>query len=146
MSQQEIVLKVFEFIVLLFALSFHEAAHAWVASRLGDPTARMLGRVTLNPMKHIDPFGTIVLPLLGLFGGGVLFGWAKPTPVTGRNFKNYKRDDTLVTLAGPMSNLILAVGSLVLLLVVERFAPLGRECVIGVIRGILDPELMAAAP
>ena len=138
--------KVFEFIVLLFALSFHEAAHAWVASRLGDPTARMLGRVTLNPMKHIDPFGTIVLPLLGLFGGGVLFGWAKPTPVTGRNFKNYKRDDTLVTLAGPMSNLILAVGSLVLLLVVERFAPLGRECVIGVIRGILDPDLMAAAP
>jgi Zn-dependent protease len=138
--------KVFEFIVLLFALSFHEAAHAWTASRLGDPTARMLGRVTLNPMKHIDPFGTIFLPLLALFGGGLLFGWAKPTPVTGRNFRNYKRDDTLVTLAGPASNLLLAVASLVFLLLLERFAPLGRECVIGVLSGALNPDLMSAAP
>ena len=83
--------KIFEFIVLLFALSFHEAAHGWTASRLGDPTARMLGRVTLNPAKHIDLFGTILLPLITLFtpifGGGLLFGWAKPTPVTGRNFR-----------------------------------------------------------
>jgi Zn-dependent protease len=138
--------KVFEFIVLLFALSFHEAAHAWTASRLGDPTARMLGRVTLNPMKHIDPLGTVFLPLLALFGGGMLFGWAKPTPVTGRNFRNYKRDDTLVTLAGPMSNLLLAVASLALLLLLEHFAPLGRECVMGVLRGALNPDLIEAAP
>ena len=79
--------KIFEFIVLLFALSFHEAAHGWTASRLGDQTARMLGRVTLNPVKHIDPLGTIIFPLITLFtplfgGGGLLFGWAKPTPVT----------------------------------------------------------------
>ncbi len=138
--------KIFEFIVLLFALSFHEAAHAWTASRLGDPTARMLGRVTLNPLKHIDPFGTIFLPLLGLFGGGLLFGWAKPTPVTGRNFRNYKRDDTLVTLAGPISNLLLAVGSLIALLLLKRFAPFGLQCVAGVVQGALDPDLMAAAP
>ena len=92
----------------------------------------MLGRVTLNPAKHIDPFGTILLPLITLFtpffGGGLLFGWAKPTPVDSRNFKNYKRDDILVTLAGPASNLLLAIGSFFVLLLMERFAPLGREC------------------
>src|ERR1700759_5813501 len=126
----QFAVKIFEFIVLLFALSFHEAAHGWTASRLGDPTARMLGRVTLNPAKHIDPFGTILLPLITLFtplfgGGGLLFGWAKPTPVTGRNFKNYKRDDILVTLAGPASNLLLATGALVLLLIIKHAVPGG---------------------
>ncbi len=145
-----IVLKVFEFIVLLFALSCHEAAHAWTASRLGDPTARMLGRVTLNPAKHIDPFGTLILPLITLFtpifGGGILFGWAKPTPVTGRNFRHYKRDDTLVTLAGPASNLLLAILSLVALLLMERFVPAGRACVLAVATGRLGPDLMSAAP
>lgn len=142
-------LKIFEFIVLLFALSFHEAAHAWMASRLGDPTARMLGRVTLNPVKHIDPLGTIIFPLLALFsplGRGLLFGWAKPTPVTGRNFKNYKRDDTLVTLAGPASNLLLAIGSFVVLLLLQRFAPLGRDCVQGFATGGINPDLMSTAP
>jgi Zn-dependent protease len=141
-------LKVFEFIVLLFALSFHEAAHAWTASRLGDQTARMLGRVTLNPAKHIDPFGTIILPLMTLFVpmfGGILFGWAKPTPVTGRNFRNYKRDDTLVTLAGPASNLLLAILSLLALLLIERFVPAGRACVTAVLGGTWE-ELMATAP
>ncbi len=143
-------LKIFEFIVLLFALSFHEAAHAWTASRLGDQTARMLGRVTLNPTKHIDPFGTIILPLITLFtpifGGGLLFGWAKPTPVTGRNFKNYTRDDILVTLAGPASNLLLAIASFIALLVMERFVPQGRACVMGIAGMGIDPELMCAAP
>jgi Zn-dependent protease len=143
--------KIFEFIVLLFALSFHEAAHGWTASRLGDPTARMLGRVTLNPAKHIDPFGTILLPLITLFtplfgGGGLLFGWAKPTPVTGRNFRNYKRDDMLVTLAGPASNLLLAIGSFVVLLLMERFAPQGREVLQGLLTGAIDPNLMSTAP
>jgi Zn-dependent protease len=141
--------KIFEFIVLLFALSFHEAAHAWTASRLGDQTARMLGRVTLNPAKHIDPFGTIIFPLIALFspifGGGLIFGWAKPTPVTGRNFQNYKRDDMLVTLAGPASNLLLALGSLVVLLLIERFVPLGREILHGMLTGMLDPGLVSAA-
>jgi Zn-dependent protease len=142
--------KIFEFIVLLFALSFHEAAHAWTASRLGDQTARMLGRVTLNPAKHIDPFGTIVFPLIALFapifGGGLLFGWAKPTPVTGRNFQNYKRDDMLVTLAGPASNVLLAIGSFLVLLLMEWFVPLGREVLHGLLTGALNPDLLSTAP
>lgn len=144
-----IALKVFEFIVLLFALSCHEAAHAWTASRLGDPTARMLGRVTLNPAKHIDPFGTLLLPLITLFApgfGGILFGWAKPTPVTSRNFRNYKRDDTLVTLAGPLSNLLLAILSMVVLLLLAHFVPMGRACVLAVSGMGISDELMAAAP
>ena len=142
--------KIFEFIVLLFALSCHEAAHAWTASRLGDQTARMLGRVTLNPVKHIDPFGTIVFPLIALFspifGGGLLFGWAKPTPVTGRNFQNYKRDDMLVTLAGPASNLLLAIGSFIVLLLIKWYAPLGREILRGLLTSTLDPSLISMAP
>ena len=128
MSQQEIVLKLFEFILLLFALSLHEASHAWTASRLGDPTARMLGRVTLNPIKHIDLFGTIILPLIMLFlpgFGQFLIGWAKPTPVTGRNFKYFKRVDMLVTLAGPTSNLLIAILSTILLVLIAKFAPQG---------------------
>ena len=99
---QDIVIKLFQFAILLFALSLHEASHAWMASRLGDQTARMLGRVTLNPVKHIDPVGTILIPLAMLFMPGFgrfLIGWAKPTPVNTRNFKNLRRDDILTTLA-----------------------------------------------
>ncbi len=141
--------KVFEFIVLLFALSFHEAAHAWTASRLGDPTARMLGRITLNPIKHIDLLGTIILPLMFLFTpgfGGLLFGWAKPTPVTTRNFKNFKRDDTLTTLAGPASNVLLAIASLIVLIFIEKFTPTGHACVRAVAGFGMDPQLMQSSP
>ena len=105
MSQQEIVIKIFQFAILVFALSLHESAHAWMASRLGDQTARMLGRVTLNPIKHIDPIGTILIPLVMLFlpgYGRFLIGWARPTPVNTRNFKRVTRDDILTTLAGPI--------------------------------------------
>ncbi|MDP2690148.1 MAG: site-2 protease family protein [Deltaproteobacteria bacterium] len=87
---------------ILLALTVHECAHAWTAYRLGDPTAKMLGRVTLNPIKHLDPVGTIML----FFSG--LFGWAKPVPVNPRNFKNISRDLMWVSLAGPLSNLALA--------------------------------------
>ncbi|MGB9146109.1 MAG: site-2 protease family protein, partial [Acidobacteriaceae bacterium] len=88
MDQSHIILAIFEFAVLLFSLSVHEAAHAWTANRLGDPTARMLGRITLNPIRHIDLFGTIILPaIMLLINPGFLFGWAKPTPVTTSNFK-----------------------------------------------------------
>lgn len=111
---------IFQFVVLIFAFSIHEAAHAWMASRLGDQTARMLGRVTLNPIKHIDPFGSIIFPLIGAFYGGFIVGWAKPTPVTPRNFKNYMRDDILVTIAGPISNLLLAFVSLIILIAAKR--------------------------
>jgi len=99
------------YIVLLFSLSFHEAAHAWTASRMGDETARQEGRITLNPLVHIDPFGTVVIPLLQIFVGGIPFlGWAKPTPVQPKNFRAglLERGHVLVWGAGPASNLLLA--------------------------------------
>jgi Zn-dependent protease len=115
-----VVVIFFEIVVLILAFSVHECAHAWTAWRLGDPTARMLGRVTLNPLKHLDPIGSVVFPLISLVYGGFLIGWAKPTPVTGRNFKNYRRDDILVTLAGPASNLLSASIALILLVVIKH--------------------------
>ncbi len=94
---------------LLFAIVIHEVAHGWVAKQLGDPTAKMLGRLTLNPIKHIDPIGTIVVPLILLVMGGFIFGWAKPVPVTWENLKNPKRDMALVAVAGPAANLLMAL-------------------------------------
>jgi Zn-dependent protease len=117
---QQVVLILFQVVALILAFSVHECAHAWTAWRLGDPTAKMLGRVTLNPLKHLDPFGSVLFPLIGLVYGGMLFGWAKPTPVTPRNFKNYKRDDILVTLAGPASNILSATVALILLVVLKH--------------------------
>jgi Zn-dependent protease len=120
MSQQEFVLILFQVVVLVLAFSVHESAHAYVAMRLGDPTAYMLGRVTLNPMKHLDPLGSVLVPLISLVYGGWLIGWAKPCPVTTRNFRNYKRDDILVSLAGPASNLAMATLALTLLIVLKH--------------------------
>ncbi len=94
---------------LLFAITVHEAAHGWAANRLGDPTARMLGRLSLNPIKHIDPLGTIVVPLAMVLMGGVIFGWAKPVPVTVENLRRRDKDMALVALAGPMANLVMAL-------------------------------------
>ncbi len=105
----------FQLIAFLFAISIHESAHAWMASRCGDPTARMLGRITLNPLRHIDPVGTILLPAIALFTGFPMIGWAKPTPVDPRNFRNPVRDDILTSVAGPASNFLVVVGSVVLL-------------------------------
>lgn len=93
---------------VLFAITVHEVAHGWMASKLGDTTAKMLGRLTLNPFKHIDLIGTIILPILLLFIGGFIFGWAKPVPVTWQNLKHPKRDMAFVALAGPMANFIMA--------------------------------------
>jgi len=95
-------------IPILFAITVHEVAHGWVANRLGDPTARMLGRLTLNPIKHIDPIGTILVPGVLLLLGGFVFGWAKPVPITWQNLKNPRRDVALVAIAGPMANLMMA--------------------------------------
>jgi Zn-dependent protease len=120
-----VVVIFFEIVVLILAFSVHECAHAWAAMRLGDPTAMMMGRVTLNPLKHLDPVGSVLFPLISLVYGGFLVGWAKPTPVTGRNFKNYKRDDILVTLAGPASNLLSATIALILLIVLKHLLPAG---------------------
>jgi Zn-dependent protease len=94
---------------VLFAITVHEVAHGWVAKHLGDPTAEMLGRLTLNPLKHIDPLGTILVPTLLLFLGGFIFGWAKPVPVTYENLHHPKRDMALVAAAGPLANLLMAL-------------------------------------
>ena len=94
---------------VLFAITVHEAAHGWVAYRLGDPTAKELGRLTFNPIPHIDPVGTVILPAVLLLLGGIVFGWAKPVPVDPRRLKNMRRDMALVAVAGPGANLIMAV-------------------------------------
>jgi len=120
---------VFRLIVFLFAISFHESAHAWMANRCGDPTARMLGRITLNPLKHIDPFGTVVLPLIALFTGIPVLGWAKPTPVDPRNFKNYLVDDILTSVVGPLSNFIVAAGAVLVLAAIAFTSAMGRSIV-----------------
>lgn len=97
-------------IPVLLAITLHEAAHGWVASKLGDKTAEMLGRVTLNPLKHVDLVGTIIVPIALLVLGGFVFGWAKAVPVNARNFKNPARDMAWVAVAGPLSNLVMAIG------------------------------------
>lgn len=133
-----LVIAVFKFALLLFSLSFHECAHAWTASRLGDQTARMQGRVTLNPMYHIDPVGTLLFPAIAIFGhfiglrylSGMLIGWAKPTPVISRNFRKIRRDENLVTLAGPASNLLLALVAFVAMVVAAEILPDGRKIVL----------------
>ncbi len=93
----------------LFAITAHEAAHGWTASRLGDRTALMLGRVTLNPFRHIDPVGTLVVPLATWLLTGFVFGWAKPVPIDWRNLRSPRRDTGLVALAGPLANGLMAV-------------------------------------
>lgn len=119
----------FEIIVFLFAISVHESAHAWTASQHGDPTARMLGRVSLNPIRHIDPMGTIFLPLLAVIMHFPMFGWAKPTPVDPRNFKNPVRDDILTSIAGPISNFLIASGATIGMALIALSSPLGRDLV-----------------
>jgi Zn-dependent protease len=103
------------FVVLLFSLTVHETAHAWTADRLGDPTARLLGRVSLNPIVHADPIGTILFPLLALVSGAPLIGWAKPVPVDARRLGNPRRDFVLVAAAGPASNLLMAFAAALVL-------------------------------
>jgi Zn-dependent protease len=95
--------------VLIFSIVVHEVAHAYVARMQGDNTAYMLGRITLNPIPHMDPLGSVLLPGIMALTGGPILGWAKPVPVNARNFRNYKRGDILVSLAGVASNLVLAV-------------------------------------
>ena len=94
----------------IFAITLHEVAHGWAARQLGDPTAYMLGRLTLNPIKHVDPVGTVAVPLVMLLlsGGAMAFGWAKPVPVAFRNLRNPKRDMVLVAAAGPGANFAMA--------------------------------------
>jgi Zn-dependent protease len=127
----DVVQILFQIIAFLFAISVHESAHAWMANRCGDPTARMLGRITLNPIKHIDPVGTILLPAIAMISHFPVIGWAKPTPVDSRHFKNPVRDDILTSLAGPASNLLVASGSVVGLAIIANTSQLGRALVHG---------------
>ena len=105
--------------VLLISLTIHEAAHAWTADRLGDPTARLLGRVSLNPIVHIDLIGTVLLPLIAAVSHVPLIGWAKPVPVNTRNLRQPRRDFMIVAAAGPISNLLQAVAAAIALRAVE---------------------------
>ena len=125
----------FQLIAFLFAISIHESAHAWMANRRGDPTARMLGRVSLNPIRHIDPVGTVLLPLIAMLTHLPVIGWAKPTPVDPRNFKNPVLDDILTAVVGPVSNFIVAAAATILLAMISLIAPNGRMIVQGALGG-----------
>src|SRR3954471_5858168 len=109
----------FQIIAFIFAISVHESAHAWMANRRGDPTARMLGRITLNPIKHIDPVGTVLLPLVAAFQNIPILVGAKPTPVDPRNFRRPVLDDILTSVVGPISNLVVASGATIFLLLIK---------------------------
>ena len=111
------------FLILLASLSVHEAAHAWAANKLGDPTARLLGRLTLNPLAHIDWIGTVAFPIILALSNLPVFGWAKPVPVDMRNLQSPRRDFALVALAGPVSNVVLAAGFILLLQAQGGFVP-----------------------
>jgi Zn-dependent protease len=124
------VLVLFQAVVLLFSFGVHESVHAWAAMRLGDPTAFMLGRITLNPAKNIDPWGSIVMPAVSFLFGGVLVGWGKPVPVTLRNFRKVKRDDVLSTAAGLFSHLFLAATALVILVLLKHSHGVGAGAVV----------------
>lgn len=103
------------FVPIVIAITFHEVAHGYAAYRMGDKTAKMLGRLTLDPLKHVDPVGTIILPIILYATGAPVFGWAKPVPVNPMNFKNPRRDMALCAAAGPATNLVLAFVSVLIL-------------------------------
>jgi Zn-dependent protease len=109
--------------VILFAITIHEASHGWAAMKMGDPTAQALGRVTLNPIAHIDLFGTILVPILLVVMGAPAFGWAKPVPVNPYNLKNPRRDNLWISFAGPAANLVTSALSLVFILLLKSFVP-----------------------
>jgi Zn-dependent protease len=131
---------VFKLIAFLFAISVHESAHAWMANMRGDPTARMLGRISLNPIKHIDPVGTLLLPAIAMYFHTPVIGWAKPTPVDPRNFKNPMLDDILTSVVGPISNFVVAIGAVLVLAVVKLVSPVGREIVFGIPQGFIATD------
>lgn len=122
------VLKILLMMIpFLLSLTIHETAHAWTANRLGDPTARLMGRISLNPFVHADPIGTFLFPILGSFSG-VMFGWARPVPVNPINLKNYRHDLFWISLAGPASNFILSfifTFSFVLMVRLKGYIPNG---------------------
>ena len=139
--------------ILIFSLCVHECAHAWTASRLGDQTARLEGRITLNPMYHVDPIGTLLFPAIMIFGpfigfsmfSGMLVGWAKPTPVITRNFRKIVRDDNLTTLAGPVSNLLMVLVAVIVLIITAKMIPDGRTVVLASFFATFNPHPLVLA-
>ncbi|MBC7364457.1 MAG: site-2 protease family protein [Candidatus Aminicenantes bacterium] len=129
--------------ILLFSITIHEAAHGWAAYRLGDPTAMAAGRVTLNPIAHIDPFGTIILPLLLALFRAPVFGWAKPVPVNPNFLKNPRKDGFWISLAGPAANIAAAVVSLLLILMLKIISPVTNAALLDFLtsRGSLSSGL-----
>jgi len=120
----------YQIIAFVFAICVHESAHAWTANQCGDPTARMLGRISLNPIKHVDPIGTVLVPLIGMISGIGFIGWAKPTPVDPHNLRHPVRDDILTSVAGPASNILLGILAVVGLFVVSRVPGQGPNSIL----------------
>jgi len=109
--------------VVLFAITVHEASHGWAALKKGDPTAFHMGRITLNPIRHIDPVGTILLPLILIVMGAPPFGWAKPVPVNPLNLKDPRRDNLIISIAGPLSNISVAIVAFIILKLILNLNP-----------------------
>lgn len=130
---------IIQFVVLLFSLSIHEASHAWMADRKGDSTARNLGRVTLNPIAHMDLIGTVLFPILQFFTNLPLIGWAKPVPVNSARLRNPVRDQVFISLAGPGANLIAGGVSFVILAGMKMFSPEAEGFIINVIGSMNIP-------
>jgi Zn-dependent protease len=140
----DLVVSILPFlVVLILSLSFHEAAHAWSADRLGDPTARMLGRLTLNPLAHIDWIGTVLFPLVAIYSGLPLIGWAKPVPVNPMNLRAPRRDFALIAAAGPASNLLLALGAALAVALLSTGEATG-SIHLAVLRGIVYLNVLLA--
>ena len=137
MPSLQLVAALYEFVILLFSISVHACAQSWMASRLGDQTARLEGRISLNPARHIDPFGTFLYPALMIFGplfgfrwfgdGSVIMGWGRQVPIMSRNLKKITRDSNIITLAGPAANLLVAFAGFLLLVVLIVAVPGGRD-------------------
>ncbi|MGB9004314.1 MAG: site-2 protease family protein [Candidatus Aminicenantales bacterium] len=118
-----ILFTAIQLFVLLFAITIHETAHGWAAMKKGDLTAYSMGRVSLNPLAHIDPFGTILVPLLLVLLRAPAFGWAKPVPVNPFNLKNPRRDSLWISAAGPASNILTAIVALGLIILLKAVSP-----------------------
>ena len=120
MGIQNAIISIF---VILFAITVHEASHGWAALKMGDPTAYQLGRITLNPIPHIDPIGTILLPAMLIIMGAPPFGWAKPVPVNPLNLKDPRRDNLIISIAGPASNIAVAIVAFIILKIILNLNP-----------------------
>lgn len=156
MPSLQLVVALYEFVILLFSISAHACAQSWMASRLGDQTARLEGRISLNPARHIDPFGSFLYPALMIFGplfgfrwfgdGSVIMGWGRQVPIFTRNLKKITRDSNLITLAGPAANLLVAFGGFLLLVVLIVAVPGGREIVAASVLGSFNGAIDSALP